>query len=306
MPLILHHYDISPFSEKVRLVLGLKGLSWHSVLVPEVLPKPDYTPLTGGYRRVPALQVGAHIHCDTSRILAELETRHPAPSLYVTGRAQNEIIARWAEGQLFWAAAHYVTGLNADLLPYRFHADRAAMRGQPPPPPDAVRKAGQRALAQLRPCIHWIQGLLHDGRPHLLGAAPELADFAVYHGLWFLAQFPRNSLNELVPGGPVRAWMERIAAIGHGRREEMTAARALAIAASCEPQPLDPGLPMDGMTAGDLASIRPEDRGSPAVTGRILRLTADEIALARSDPVLDDLVVHFPRLGYLLRPAEPD
>ena len=77
MPLILHHYDASPFSEKVRLVLGLKRLAWHSVLVPEVMPKPDYVPLTGGYRRVPALQIGAHVHCDTARILAELVARHP-------------------------------------------------------------------------------------------------------------------------------------------------------------------------------------------------------------------------------------
>ena len=31
--LILHHYEGSPFSEKVRLVLGLKGLAWRSVIV---------------------------------------------------------------------------------------------------------------------------------------------------------------------------------------------------------------------------------------------------------------------------------
>jgi hypothetical protein len=48
--LILHHYDFSSYSEKVRLVLGLKGLTWRSVDIPPVLPKPDYMPLTGGYR----------------------------------------------------------------------------------------------------------------------------------------------------------------------------------------------------------------------------------------------------------------
>jgi len=36
--LILHHYDFSSYSEKVRLVLGLKGLSWRSVDIPPVLP----------------------------------------------------------------------------------------------------------------------------------------------------------------------------------------------------------------------------------------------------------------------------
>lgn len=57
--LILHHYDFSSYSEKVCLVLGLKELSWRSVDIPPVLPKPDYIPLTGGYRRAPALQ---HVH----------------------------------------------------------------------------------------------------------------------------------------------------------------------------------------------------------------------------------------------------
>lgn len=73
--LILHHYDFSSFSEKVRLVLGIKGIPWRSVTIPSTLPKPDYMPLTGGYRRAPSLQIGADIYCDSARIIAELEDR---------------------------------------------------------------------------------------------------------------------------------------------------------------------------------------------------------------------------------------
>ena len=51
--LILHHYPNSPFAEKARLLLGFKQLSWHSVLIPPVMPKPDLTALTGGYRKTP-------------------------------------------------------------------------------------------------------------------------------------------------------------------------------------------------------------------------------------------------------------
>src|SRR5260370_6575883 len=80
--LILHHYDFSSFSEKVRLVLGMKGIEWRSVSIPSTLPKPDYMPLTGGYRRAPALQIGADIYCDSVRIIAELEERFPEPSIY--------------------------------------------------------------------------------------------------------------------------------------------------------------------------------------------------------------------------------
>ena len=40
--LILHHYTISPFAEKMRLVMGYKKLAWKSVIVPSILPKPMY------------------------------------------------------------------------------------------------------------------------------------------------------------------------------------------------------------------------------------------------------------------------
>jgi hypothetical protein len=46
----------SPFSEKVRLVLGYKQLAWKSVIVPAIMPKPDVVALTGGYRKTPFLQ----------------------------------------------------------------------------------------------------------------------------------------------------------------------------------------------------------------------------------------------------------
>ena len=39
--LILHQYDISPFSQKAQKMMGLKGLSWLSVEMPMIAPKPD-------------------------------------------------------------------------------------------------------------------------------------------------------------------------------------------------------------------------------------------------------------------------
>ena len=46
--LILHHYPNSPFSEKVRVAFGIKQLAWKSVVIPNIMPKPDLMPLTGG------------------------------------------------------------------------------------------------------------------------------------------------------------------------------------------------------------------------------------------------------------------
>jgi len=75
--IILHHYEISPYSEKVRLGLGLKGLAWGSVEIPVIMPKPDLTALTGGYRKTPVLQIGADIYCDSQLIMRELEAAAP-------------------------------------------------------------------------------------------------------------------------------------------------------------------------------------------------------------------------------------
>ena len=46
--IILHHYPPSPVSEKVRVALGIKGLSWRSVEIPRLPPKPDVMPLAKG------------------------------------------------------------------------------------------------------------------------------------------------------------------------------------------------------------------------------------------------------------------
>ena len=83
--LILHHYPASPFSEKIRLILGYKGLRWKSVVIPMIMPKPDVIALTGGYRKTPILQIGADIYCDTALIARVLERLAPAPSLFPQG-----------------------------------------------------------------------------------------------------------------------------------------------------------------------------------------------------------------------------
>ena len=85
--IILHHFDISPFAGKIRLALGIKNLAWHSVQIPIVMPKPDLTALTGGYRKTPVIQIGADIYRDTQRIARELERRFSEPSFFSRDRS---------------------------------------------------------------------------------------------------------------------------------------------------------------------------------------------------------------------------
>ena len=114
--LILHHYPSSPFSEKIRLVLGYKQLAWKSVIVPSIAPKPDVLALTGGYRKTPFLQMGADIYCDSSLICDVLEHELPEPVLYpphLKGVAR--IFAQWADNTLFWAAMRSIHSSTAGV-----------------------------------------------------------------------------------------------------------------------------------------------------------------------------------------------
>src|SRR2546427_13241778 len=119
--LILHHYDISPYAEKIRAILGFKRLAWHSVHIPIVMPKPDLTALTGGYRLTPVLQIGADVYCDTKVIARRLERERPTPTLYPRGTAAAErALSLWGEG-IFIPLV--VLGFASGAFPEEFIAD---------------------------------------------------------------------------------------------------------------------------------------------------------------------------------------
>ena len=107
--IILHHYAASPFAEKVRIALGLKQAAWKSVDIPNVMPKPDLMPLTGGYRKTPVMQIGADIYCDTQLIMLELDRRLPAPGLLPKGReGEARAITMWIDRNIFGPAVGVV------------------------------------------------------------------------------------------------------------------------------------------------------------------------------------------------------
>jgi glutathione S-transferase len=95
--------------------------------------------------------------------------------------------------------------------------------------------------------------------------------------------------------------MERVAALGHGARSELSAQAALDEALASEPRPAEPGAVADGFSLGELVTVAPEEGTSPPVEGAIVRLTEEEVALRREHPRTGPVVVHFPRLRYVVR-----
>jgi len=304
---ILHHYDYSPFAEKIRLVLGLKRLSWYSVIAPSVMPKPDLMALTGGYRNIPVLQIGADVYCDTRRIARELDRRYPIPPLADNAtRAIASAIEAWAERDLFWPVVRYVSGINAENLGPELHADRAALRGKRTPSLERLKAVAFRSLAQARPQFHVVEQMLTTGREFLLSSHPSQADLSVYHGLWFLGAFKVDCRGELSGFPLTRSWMSRVAAIGHGAPQEITAAQSLEIAKQQTPDPIGSSIDDDSLPAlGSQVVVSPDEYSTEGVHGTLVQVDNLDLAIRRSDPALGEVAVHFPRVGYSVRELVP-
>lgn len=302
--IILHHYDGSPFAEKVRLMLGLKGLEWRGVDIPNIMPKPDLMPLTGGYRKTPVMQIGADIYCDTKLIADELERRFPAPSIMTGGIGTASMVSAFAEGQMFWTVAGLVMGTIADHMPDEFHQDRARMRGAPSANIDKLKAAAPLHREQLKPQLTWLEDLFSDGRDWIAGDGPGLADFTAYHPLWFLNRGGRQVRNVLEPHPALRAYMERVAAIGHGTPVEMSSKDALEVAAAARPEK-GKGVEenAEGWSEGDRVAVIPTDYARDPVEGRLVTYNGGEIAVRGTDSRVGEVVVHFPRVGFAIRKA---
>ena len=300
MDIILHHYDTSPFSEKARLLFGLRGLAWRSVIQPTIMPKPDLTPLTGGYRRAPVMQIGADIYCDSQVIMAEINRRAGASG---ANDGLGWAVNLWADRVFFQASVAVIFGELGETVPRAFIEDREKLMGRSFDVA-AMKAAAGPMRAQWRSQAGWIETALSAGAPYLAGDEPGLADIAAYMNVWFLTNFAPHLAAPLLDGfDHLAAWRERMKAIGHGSRSEMSTADALAVAREAEPAESVAHDPADSLAVGARVSVSADDYGRDPIVGRLVAANRERVVIAREEPDLGRLHNHFPRVGYIVMPA---
>lgn len=312
--LILHHYPTSPFSEKIRLILGFKQLAWKSVLIPSILPKPDVLTLTGGYRKTPFLQVGADIYCDSALICDVLEHVQPEPTLYPPHlKGVSRVFAQWADSTLFWAAMAYNLGPKGAAQMFA---------GAPPEAARAFgedRKAMSGGMTRLRPgdaasaYRSYLRRIAHMVEEHdfLFGTAPCVADFAAFHPPWFTRTRVPAMADILEATPAVSEWMDRMAALGHGDSGKFNAAEAIEVASAAVPMPAGGNLLIDsafqddhGIPLGSAVTVAAESFGTETTEGELIAATRTHYSLRRIDPRAGTVHVHFPRIGFVLKKAD--
>ena len=301
--LILHHYPTSPYAEKIRAILGYKKLPWKSVHIPTVMPKPDLLPLTGGYRKTPVLQIGADIYCDTKLIARVIEQRQPEPTLIPASLSASIAMQEaWSE-ELFLlmvpivmqpaGLALFFSQLPPDA-PAIFQKDRQALFAGG----GGTRPSMKRTQSELPAALARLDIQLANSK-FLHGEQPTLADFSLFHPVWFVRNNP-GIANSFDAYRHLLAWYGRIAAYGHGQPGKMTGTEALEIARSSTPQASDDGDLPDpgGLKTGDAVVVSATDYGADPVKGVLVRSSLDAVSICREGDRVGEVVVHFPRAGF--------
>jgi glutathione S-transferase len=273
--IILHHYSLSHFGEKIRRILAYKGIAWRGVEQPFMMPKPDLVPLTGGNRRIPVLQLGADLYCDTACIARRLEQLQPEPACIPPGQAGViALIEEWAGRQLMFQTLIPTFFELIPNFPPEFLVDRAGM--SPSLSKEEITKTEPHARSQARISMDHLDGQLRE-RPFLLGNSFTLADAACFFPLWL----PKNSgvslFAEVSARPALAAWFGRIEGFGPGKVQPMTAAEALAIARDAKPTDIAGGdlKTVDGISLGETVAITADDYGVEHSEGTVVRLATN-------------------------------
>jgi glutathione S-transferase len=272
------------------------------VLIPMIMPKPDVIPLTGGYRKTPILQIGADIYCDTQLILRELERRFAAPSIFPYGEGLPYGIGFWVDRVFTPSASTLIFPALGDAVPESFIADREKLLGRPLSG-DKLKAMAPFAFDLFRANSDFIASQLYDGRLFLQGPLPSAADIHCYKVFWWTKTSTPQILEPILKEFPaINAWISRMAAIGYGQPSYMDSKEALAVAKAATSSAVKADDPFDPrkFVSGQHVKVAADDYGRDEVEGHLVFSNAHEIAIARYHEAVGDVVVHFPRAGFVV------
>ena len=299
--LILHQYDISPFSQKAQKMMGLKGLSWRSVEMPMIAPKPDVEALTGGYRGTPVLQIGRDVFIDNwmiARALDEFDATGPAVN--AQGGLREAALYAWGE-RLFTPLLHaalaaYQSEWNADFL-----ADRKQVF--PDVNFDTLEAGDADRRSQVLAYLGTVEAQLSMGQNFLGGAQADSWDIHVWGMVWMI----HSALPTLMPvvetWPRLTDWYERMSALGTGDREdaEIGIAWQALREGSARPVPNTPDQEPLARWVGEVVYVSAGSADRGCASGRLLAVDHEQVVLG-VEPISGEAAqVWFPRFGYHLK-----
>jgi glutathione S-transferase len=208
----LYQFEMSQYSEKVRLILDYKGLAYRKIEVTPGVGQLDLFRLSG-QRRVPVLKDGSTVISDSTAIAMYLDRKYPEKPLIPVDPKERGVcllIEEWADASIgiksrkvLYGALSQNQSFRTSILPSGTPDLLKTLVGAVPPElldilgtgvgfgSDAVKEAKD----DLKQDLEALSLLLLD-RPYLVTNYPCLADFAVA-GLSMLLKFPAGPYLDL-------------------------------------------------------------------------------------------------------------
>ncbi|MDJ0679439.1 MAG: glutathione S-transferase family protein [Xenococcaceae cyanobacterium MO_167.B52] len=204
----LYQFELSQYSEKVRLILDYKGLEYRKI---EVTPGVGQVELLqkSGSRQVPVLKDGSTYIADSTEIAFYLDRKYPEKPILPEdpiARGQCLLMEEWADESIgikgrkaFIGALNQNQTFRTSVLPKETPGLVKNLVGAIPGEfldvlgmgvgfgGDAVKDA-KKGLKQDLEAL----SLILENQPYLIGDTPTLADLAVA-GLSILIKFPEGS-----------------------------------------------------------------------------------------------------------------
>lgn len=204
----LYQFELSQYSEKVRLILDYKGLDYRKI---EVTPGVGQLELfqKSGQRKVPVLKDGNTYIADSTEIALYLDRKYPEPALLPedpVARGQCLLIEEWADASIGLKGRKALIGALNQYQNFRTSV-------LPKETPDFVKTLvsavpgdlldvlgsgvgfGGEAVKEAKKCLKQdleALSLILQNRPYLVTDTPTLADLAVA-GLSMIIKFPEGA-----------------------------------------------------------------------------------------------------------------
>lgn len=211
----LYQWELSQYSEKVRLILDYKGLDYRKIEVTPGVGQLDLFRLTG-QRQVPVLKDGSKYIVDSTEIAKYLDLEYPERPLIPQDphkRGLTLLMEEWADESIgvkgrkaLFSAISQDQGFRKSLLPNSTpDIFKTLLEGVPS---DVLKVVGfgvgcspdmvKSAIADLKQDLEALTLLLADS-PYLTGDEPTLADLTVA-SLSILLKFPQVAYLDLPAG----------------------------------------------------------------------------------------------------------
>jgi glutathione S-transferase len=304
--IILHHTAGSPYAEKIRLMLGYTNTDWLSVIAPSnTVERPVQEKLVGGYsRRIPIMQIGSDIFCDSYIITEELARLTDKPELGTSGSSKE--VKEFISDEGTYRYKIFLNSLRKREIAFAYFRNmpfkefRIFIKGRlkATKVADLTKMKYRVAVDERNRYINSLDSMLNTHEFILSDSSPTLADFSAYHMLWWYHRLHKSPISDNQTN--LERWYNKMSQFRKEDGTELIPEQSLQIAKMTQPREV-PAHMKKSANIGKQVSILPNDYVKGAtlpVKGILVGEDDTRYIIRRETPETRVVHIHMPKHAY--------